>query len=55
MYHTQETVCQMILDLSNKHKGQIHSLVLDWEIPEINTPRHGKIQVPLPLLVIDFK
>ena len=49
-------IVKMIQDLCSKHRGEMLSLVLDWDTIEINNPRYeGKIQQLVPLLVIDFK
>ncbi len=51
-----EKVFKMFESMCNRHKGEMLSAVLDWEILEISHPRYeGKIQQVVPLLVIDFK
>lgn len=51
-----ERVVKTIENLCKRHKGEIYSLVLDWEIKEVSNPRYeGKLQHLVPVLVIDFK
>lgn len=42
--------------ICDKHAGEIHSAGLDWDILELESARYGgKIQYPVPLILVDFK
>ena len=47
---------KMFTHMCDKHRGEMHSAYLDWEIVEVTHPKYdSKIQQLVPLVVIDFK
>jgi len=51
-----EKVIAMIKDMAVKHRGEILSLALDWEIKTVHNVHYDrKVEELVPLLVIDFK
>lgn len=57
MVHPQaERLIKMFTDLCQRHRGEIYSAVLDWEIQEVKSPHYDeKLQTLVPIVVIDFK
>lgn len=51
-----EKVVKMFTHMADRHKGEMHSMYLNWEIKSITHPRYdGKIDHLVPVVVIDFK
>ena len=51
-----DKVTKMIQTIADRHKGEMWSLMLDWETRQVSNPRYeGKIELLAPLLLIDFK
>lgn len=51
-----DKVQKMFLHMADRHKGEMHSIYLDWQVYQISHPRYDeKIEQLVPLVVIDFK
>lgn len=56
MHFRPEDIKQMLFTMTDKHKGYMHSVYLNWQILKVTHPRYeGKIDQLVPLIVIDFK
>lgn len=50
-----EKILAMIEKMAARHKGEMHRIVVDWEIVKVSHPKfEGKTELVLPLMVIDF-
>lgn len=54
MYINPEKILKMFENMCSKHRGEMLSAYLDWEVVKVST-NHGTIEQVLPLFVIDFK
>ncbi len=51
-----DKIQKMFLHMADRHKGEMHSIYLDWQVLKIVHPRYeDKIDQIVPMVVIDFK
>ena len=49
-------ILNMFQHMCDRHKGDMHSAYLDWQIMQLYHPRYNeKIDQIVPLIVIDYK
>lgn len=51
-----EKIMKMMTYMGDRHRGEMHSMYLDWQMLKFVHPHYeGVIEQPVPLVVIDFK
>jgi len=51
-----DKICQMFTNLADRHRGEMHSQYLDYQVMKYRHPHYeGLIEQLAPIVVIDYK